>query len=139
MARNFRALQEFLETRYPQDFQGRIAGGNYPAPPLATLAVQLAGLSQWALIALMFAGTSIFASLGMGEPDWYKTMAANKLNCFIAIFFMNSMAQSMTATGAFEVTVDGELLYSKLETGRMPSAGDLAKVLAAKGFVSELD
>jgi selT/selW/selH-like putative selenoprotein len=136
--RNFRALQEFLETRYPE-FSGKVAGGNYPAPPYAIMAVQLAGLLQWGLIALMFAGSSIFSTLGMAEPDWYKSMLENKMSAFIMVFFVNSMAQSMTATGAFEVAVDGVVIYSKLATGRMPNAGELARALEQHGFVSALE
>lgn len=138
MVRNFRSLQEFLEQRYPE-FRGKIAGGNYPPPPYAIMAVQLASLMQWGLIALMFAGSSIFSSLGMHEPQWYKDMTENKMSTFIMVFFVNSMAQSMTATGAFEVEVDGELIYSKLESGRMPNAGELVRALEQRGFVSAMD
>jgi len=133
--RNFRALQEFLETRYPE-FKGKIAGGNYPPPPHAVMAVQLAGVAQWGMIALMFAGSSIFATLGMAEPQWYKGMTENKMSAFIMVFFANSMAQSMTATGAFEVALDGEVIYSKLASGRMPNAGELVRALELRGFVS---
>ena len=33
----------------------------------------------------------------------------------------------MSATGAFEVEVDGVMVYSKLESGRMPTARDLVE------------
>ena len=31
--------------------------------------------------------------------------------------------------GAFEVTVDGKLVYSKLETGRFPEPGEVVKII----------
>lgn len=83
----------------------------------------------------MFGGDSIFATLGLvPHPEWYTYIKENKMSSFIAIFFANSIAQSMTSTGAFEVTVDGQEVYSKLANGRMPTAGDLVTGLAALGF-----
>ena len=51
---------------------------------------------------------------------------------FCGVFFMNSMANSLTTTGAFEVLLDGEVVYSKLETGRMPN-GRQVRSLGALG------
>jgi selT/selW/selH-like putative selenoprotein len=31
--------------------------------------------------------------------------------------------------GAFEVTVDGKLMYSKLQNGRFPESGEVVKLL----------
>lgn len=136
MSRNFRALAEFLEVRYPA-LRGQVHGSNYPPPPLALFAVQAAQLVQWSALTLMLMGDSVFTTLGINPtPGWYGQMKENKLNTFVGVFFMNSMAQSMTATGAFEVTVDGVLVYSKLSTGRMPSAGDLTAGLEKIGLVA---
>jgi thioredoxin reductase-like selenoprotein T len=115
-------------------FLQSIIGGNYPPPYHAVVASQLAQLAQWSTIILMFAGDNIFATLGMTHPDWFTYIKENKMSTFIAIFFANSIAQSMTSTGAFEVTVDGQEVYSKLASGRMPTAGDLVNGLAALGI-----
>mmetsp|Transcript_22949 Transcript_22949/g.51750 ORF Transcript_22949/g.51750 Transcript_22949/m.51750 type:complete len:139 (+) Transcript_22949:334-750(+) len=133
MVRNFRALQEFLEYRYPE-LRGRVHGSNYPPPQFAMLLVQLAALLQWSAIALMIAGDKVFAMVGTATPPWAKSVMENKMNTFIGIFFFNSMAQSMTATGAFEVVVDGKQVFSKLATGRMPSAADITRGLEAIGL-----
>mmetsp|Transcript_32257 Transcript_32257/g.37886 ORF Transcript_32257/g.37886 Transcript_32257/m.37886 type:complete len:140 (-) Transcript_32257:382-801(-) len=134
MVRNFRSLQEFLEIRYPE-FRGQIQGGNYPPPYHAVVASQCAQLAQWGAIILMFGGDAVFQAIGMTvHPEWYTYIKENKMSTFIGIFFANSVAQSMTSTGAFEVTVDGHTLYSKLETGRMPTAGDLVTALAGLGI-----
>lgn len=134
MSRNFRALAEFLEHRYPE-LRGKVHGSNYPPPAHATFAVQVAQLVQWSTLLLMLMGDGIFSTLGVHpSPAWYGQLKENKLNAFFGVFFMNSMAQSMTATGAFEVTVDGVLVFSKLESGRMPSASDLTARLERMGI-----
>lgn len=131
--RNFRSLQEFLETRYP-DLRGEVTGSNYPPPAHGVAAVQVAMAAQWGSLVLAFAGPSVFSTLGMPSPDWYQQLMQNKMTWFVGVFFANSFAQSLTATGAFEVEVDGQLVFSKLEKGRMPTAHDLVQGLEAIGM-----
>jgi len=46
--------------------------------------------------------------LGIVEPQWYKDLQENKMMAFAMTFMVNAMANSMTATGAFEVYLNGE-------------------------------
>uniref|UniRef100_A0A7S2D3C0 Selenoprotein T n=1 Tax=Florenciella parvula TaxID=236787 RepID=A0A7S2D3C0_9STRA len=133
MKRNFVELRNFLAHRYPE-LQGKIAGENYPPPPYANLAVSAAGTVQMGGIVLMMFGSQIFNTLGMPEPEWYKELQENKMMAFCGVFFMNSMANSLTTTGAFEVLLDGEVVYSKLETGRMPNGRQLIELMEQKGI-----
>jgi selT/selW/selH-like putative selenoprotein len=127
MVRNFRALAEFLETRYPE-LRGQVHGSNYPPPQHAIYAAQAAGLLQWAALGMYVGGPTLFAQMGIApHPEWYTWMTENKMATFMGVFFANSAAQSMSATGAFEVEVDGVMVYSKLESGRMPTARDLVE------------
>lgn len=129
-------LQEFLETRYPE-LRGQVQGGNYPPPPLGVAATQLASLTQWSAIALAMAGPTILGAFGVvggAEPEWYTWFCENKMTAFIGIFFANSVAQNMATTGAFEVEVDGRVVFSKLASGRMPTAGDLVRGLETIGL-----
>ena len=98
------------------------------------MAVQAAQLSQWAAIGLMVGGSTLFNALGLPEPEWYEWMKENKVSTFVGVFFANSVANSMTATGAFEVAVDGRVVYSKLASGRMPTARDLVQSLEGIGL-----
>ncbi|AAZ11202.1 hypothetical protein, conserved [Trypanosoma brucei gambiense DAL972] len=41
-------------------------------------------------------------------------------------FMMNMVASSLLQSGAFEVYLNGSLIYSKLETGAVPTAETLA-------------
>lgn len=133
MKRNFVELQNFLAHRYPE-LQGKIAGENYPPPPYATMAVTAAGTIQMGGIVLMMFGGQIFGMVGMPEPQWYKELQENKMMAMCGVFFMNSMANSLTTTGAFEVTLDGEVVYSKLDSGRMPNGRQLIEIMESKGL-----
>lgn len=127
------SLREFLHNRYPGEFGPEdIVGSNYPPPWYAGYVLMGAQSIQWSAMALMFFGSNVLTMLGYPagvEPNWFKELQQNKMGAFVGVFFMNSMAQSMTNTGAFEVEVDGKLAYSKLETGRMPNIAEIVRAL----------
>lgn len=98
-------LQKFLSHRFP-DLEGRIHGGNYPPPDYAMALVTLAGYLQLTTLGLMFVGRPLFRLCGLGAgPEWYGAMMENKMQTFAFVFLANTLAASMTATGAFEVCV----------------------------------
>jgi predicted Rdx family selenoprotein len=41
----------------------------------------------------------------------------------------NTIESSLISTGAFEISLDGELLWSKIESGRVPSPGELLQMV----------
>lgn len=133
MRRNFVELQKILERRFPQ-LIGNIHGENYPPSPQAMLAVQVAGMLQMGAVAVMFFGSSLFQVLGMPEPEFVKYMQENKLMTFSSVFMMNSMATSMTKSGAFEIMVDGQVVYSKLRTGQMPTVPQIIRAFEDMGI-----
>lgn len=133
MKRNFVELQKFLSQRFPE-LAGSIKGETYPPPQHAELAVRVAGIIQMMLIALMLFGSKLFEVLGIPEPDIVKSIQENKMVAFFGTFVMNSWANSLTATGAFEVTLDGQLIFSKLEQGHMPNGREIIELMLQAGL-----
>lgn len=85
-------------------------------------------------IAFTFFGSSIFQALGYAQPPQFWTqIQENQLQAFLGLFLFSSVAQNMQATGAFEIILDGEVLFSKLEQGRMPSLQEIEEALANAG------
>ena len=56
----------------------------------------------------------------MPVPAWQQWMKDNKLMSGLGIMFAGNIGQQLRATGAFEVYVNGELLFSKLASGTVP-------------------
>jgi selT/selW/selH-like putative selenoprotein len=129
MAKAFRSVQNYVESRYPE-FTGNVYGMNYPPPPFAQLFAQFAGYLFVAGLILLFGGSTIFATFGSREPAWFQTMKQNQMATFFGLFMLNNIGASMLATGAFEIFVDGELVFSKLATGSMPNEGDLISIFS---------
>ena len=40
----------------------------------------------------------------------------------------------MCATGAFEITLDGKMLFSKIKEGRMPTIDEVVNLLSRRGL-----
>jgi len=44
---------------------------------------------------------------------------------------MGSLNTMLTSTGAFELELNGKLIFSKIQTGRMPDIREIENILAA--------
>lgn len=83
---------------------------------------QFAQVLQLVGIGIVMFGDGVFGLFGMQQPEFMKE---NKLLIFGGLFMFNTVAQNMMATGAFEITLNGKMVFSKLDQGRMPALSDL--------------
>ena len=59
----------------------------------------------------------------------------NAMQTFIFLFLViPSIVQSMHTTGAFEITLDGVTLFSRIESGQFPSAPQLLELFKNAGI-----
>ncbi|RDD37840.1 Selenoprotein T [Trichoplax sp. H2] len=66
----------------------------------------------------------------LGRPSIYLWANENKITaCMIIFFLLNSLEQQLLSTGAFEVTLNGINVWSKLNSGRLPSADELQQII----------
>ena len=93
-----------------------------------------AGLLQTFGVLFLFVGDSIFASLGVENPEWFTWMKDNKMMAIGGFWIFNSIATNLVATGAFEVTLNGQPIFSKLEAKRMPTLDELVRNLERAGM-----
>jgi len=98
-----------------------------------------------ALLVLM-TGTKAFELCGAPVPAWYSTLQENKIMTMVGVFFLGNMVEtSMLSSGAFEVTVNGEQVWSKMEMGYLPSLEHLISVIDEKlgvetaGFTPDIE
>lgn len=137
MARNFQEVKKFLESHYPE-LAGRIRGENYPIPESAVWASRLLSFFQLFCLAAAFMGDSIFSFIPFVRqpPGWYYTLKENGMAAVIAIFLViPTLVQRIITTGAFEIILDDSIvIFSKLESGRMPNGNDLLEAMARAGL-----
>ena len=90
---------------------------------------QILQLTFFGGLAMAFVGKSLL-------PEQYaKALEANQMMVLGGCFMCNMVAGNMLNTGAFEITFDGEPVWSKIETGRFPQMDELMSSLADVGLV----
>lgn len=67
-------------------------------------------------------------------PGMIREMNNNKPAMFMMLFVINSMGNSLSATGAFEIYLNDRLVFSKLQMGRFPNGPDLISALEQLGY-----
>lgn len=70
-------------------------------------------------LAVVMFGDTMCQTLGLTNPEIFKSLQDNKLMyCIGGFFIFAQISTSLRQTGAFEISINDELVYSKLETGR---------------------
>jgi len=115
-----------------------ITGGTYPPPASAVLALQIVRGIQLICIAFFLLGDSIWTYIPFFQrpPQWYLDAKKNFSQIFLLMFFIvPSVINSFATTGAFEISLDGNVVFSKLSTGRFPTAEELIHLMKSAGLI----
>jgi selT/selW/selH-like putative selenoprotein len=87
------------------------------------------------LLALVIAGENICKVIGIDTPALVKKLQESPWIYGFLIFMVgNNVQNSLMTTGAFEIYVDGQLVHSKLESGKMPNVEILSQQLLEYGI-----
>ena len=81
-----------------------------------------------------FVGPSICQHFGYPLHPAIQWLNENAYATLGVAFVLGQLGASLTATGAFEVYLTGEQLFSKLATGHVPHVREIAQALLAAGF-----
>jgi selT/selW/selH-like putative selenoprotein len=123
----FNEYAQFLRERYPAL---QVEGGNYPPPPMKATAAQVLSFIKIAFIIAIISGQDPFAAMGMQTPTVYTWAITNKVYACMMLFFIgNAVEGQLISTGAFEVSYNDMPVWSKLETGRVPSPQELMQII----------
>jgi selT/selW/selH-like putative selenoprotein len=135
MARYFQDVKNFIQSnpKYTA-FIGNIHGDNYPPSSRAIIIANITSTLWFIGLIFIFMGDIIFRNLGVNQPEIYVLVKNNKITAFFLLFFLNSYGNSQFATGAFEVYINEILMFSKLQSGRLPGPEDIISMLKAAGY-----
>ncbi|CAL8320390.1 unnamed protein product [Boreogadus saida] len=116
-----------LNQRYPDI---RIEAENYLPMPLYRHIATFLSTFKLVVIGLIIIGKDPFALLGMQAPGVWTWGQENKIYaCMMVFFFSNMIENQMMSTGAFEITLNDVPVWSKLESGQLPSMQQLVQIL----------
>lgn len=126
-------VEEFKAQMYHYIPQISIIDEEYPVPALWQLIGTIVGSIRMGLIILLIAGDWVFEKMQVPKPEWYNKMVENKFISGIAIYFVgNYLSAACSNTGAFEISLNGEMLFSKLARGRMPHVQEIVSMIQHK-------
>jgi selT/selW/selH-like putative selenoprotein len=118
----------------------KIDGDNYDVTGPNALIADIIGHLRLVCFFMLFAGDFVFNMLGGIEQmplivkESHKYCQENKIQFGLGIFFISSIIQTnLMQSGAFEIYVNGNLEFSKLETKNMPDFAALQTILAKYG------
>merc|ERR1712039_1110374 len=78
-----------------------------------------------------FFGEQMLAAVGRPSPEFMQDTMQNMLYHGGALYAVDLIAQTLKSINAFEITYNGELLHSKLKTGKFPDLNQLVSRLKA--------
>lgn len=111
-----------IQSVYPS-LQPRII--NYvPSLPWRMLSMALTALTMTSLL-YAFAGEKLLKVLNMREPSIITKLKENKLYVMGYFLLLNMASSSVSSSGAYEVSLDNLLLFSKIHSGTFPTDDQL--------------
>lgn len=125
------AMKTMLETQFPGI---HVVLANYPAPLPKQLLSKLVPIVQFSIIGIIMAGDQIFPRLGFAVPPaWYYSLRANRFGSMASTWLLGNFLQSMLqSSGAFEVSCNGDLVFSKLKEKRFPGEIELKDMIGGR-------
>lgn len=133
----FDEISKLLQSRFP----GIIVEGEIHQPNwFRSQIVNLIFISKIAVLAMIYMEYNPFTYLQMPTPSVWTFLSTNKVSSSLLImFFANSIESNMLSTGAFEIFYNDNMpIWSKLQTGRMPTGPELLQIVGSQyNFLSK--
>ncbi|XP_060202396.1 selT-like protein isoform X1 [Lycium barbarum] len=124
-------MKNMLDSQFPGI---HVVLANYPPPLPKRLLGKVVPVFQFGVIGLVMAGEQIFPRLGFAvPPPWFYRLRANRFGTMATTWLLGNFFQSMLqSSGAFEVYVNGELVFSKLKENRFPGEIELKDLVGRR-------
>lgn len=106
-----------------------LIGGPYVPSYKVQAAVKAVRIGQVLALGAYFLGESLFAS----SPKLLALLGQveeNRLAAGVGLYLTHLGCEMAYSTAAFEVSYNGHMLFSKMEKGRFPQPGEIARELA---------
>uniref|UniRef100_A0AAY4CUS7 Selenoprotein T n=1 Tax=Denticeps clupeoides TaxID=299321 RepID=A0AAY4CUS7_9TELE len=108
----------------------RIEGDNYPPKTFNKYMANFVSYFKLLIIALVVSGQNPFQMFGMATPRLWSWAQDNKIfSCLMAFFLSNMLETHFLSTGAFEITLNDIVVWSKLQSGYVPNIQELFQIL----------
>lgn len=102
----------------------------YPLPPYKKFFGKFTFVSQMGVSVLLFAGQKFKDKLTFIPSNVFDMLEKNKWYIIIGNFLFHRWINNiLSSSGAFEISLNGQVLFSKLRSNKLPKEGDIHKKL----------
>ncbi|CAC9543553.1 Rdx family protein [Leishmania donovani] len=126
-------MKQQLQRTLPNAQEVRIVGGTYPTPPARALAAKACSTAFLASLGVALAGQQLVFL----PPTVLNFIAQQRGMLIGAGFLLNMVGGALGQTGAFEVSLDGELIFSKLQAGAVPTVAEIRRIVLQKTLLDK--
>jgi len=124
------AFEEYAKIIQQRYSEVKIEGGNYPPPTMSKYIATIISLFKFSIIFLLISGRDPFQLMGTPTPEYYQWAKENKVYaCFMLFFVGNAIETQLTSTGAFEILLNDNVIWSKINSGRVPRVDELMNII----------
>ncbi|XP_031629363.1 thioredoxin reductase-like selenoprotein T homolog CG3887 [Contarinia nasturtii] len=125
-----KAFEEYvniINERYPQI---SIEGANYDPPGLNFLLSKAILAVKMIFILIIVSQYDVWGQIGQAVPRWFTWCTENKIYACMMVFFVGNMLEAqLVSSGAFEISLNDIPIWSKLDSGRIPSPQELFNII----------
>lgn len=126
----FEEISRILRASYPNI---KVAGEYHQPNWFRMQIVNLLFITKFAVLGMIFMDVNPFTYLQMETPRIWTHMTTSKIASSLFIFFIsNTIETNMMSTGAFEIFYNDYPIWSKIQTGRIPSAPELIQIVGSQ-------
>ncbi|CAL2049662.1 unnamed protein product [Caenorhabditis brenneri] len=126
----FDQFTTFAKEKYPNM---PVEGANFAPVLWKAYVAQAVSFLKMALLVIVLTGSNPLERLGFGYPAILQHAHGNKMSSCMLLFMLgNLVEQSLISTGAFEVYLGNEQIWSKIESGRVPSPQEFMQLIDAQ-------
>jgi len=109
----------------------QVVPSNYPQTPNKALAGKIISIAQFSFLGVALGGEYILPLLSISpQHPFSQYIQQNKMPiCAFLWIVGNMVTQSLQSTGAFEISYNGHMVYSKLEKGKLPTSDEIINTI----------
>lgn len=126
-------MKQQLQHSLPNAQDLRIVGGTYPTPPARAAVAKACSFSFLAALAVAIAGPQ----MAFLPPVVINFLTQQRGMVIGGGFLLNMIGNSLSQTGAYEVSLDGTLIFSKLQTGSVPAVEEVRRIILEKTLLEK--
>lgn len=126
----FQEISKMLKHNYPEiKVEGEVHKPNF----IRSAIINLLFIAKIGVLAMIYMNFNPFTYFNLPTPGIWTYLMQSKISSSLMVLFLcNTIEGNLGSTGAFEIFYNDIPVWSKIQTGRMPSAPELLSIIQSQ-------